>query len=47
MKTTDPELWQEIADAYADLRRTRQKGAAPPHSRPLIDLATRLREVHF
>jgi hypothetical protein len=47
VKTDDSELWQEVAEAYASLQRTRLQAARPPHIRPLIDLADRLRQVSF
>jgi hypothetical protein len=39
------ELWEEVADAYDGLERTRNHGAQPPSRATLIDLAARLEEA--
>lgn len=46
-KTKDKTLWDEVAAAYADLRRTRARGAAPPSSQGLSEIAERLREARY
>lgn len=43
-KGDDPSLWQELSDCYAALRRTKNRGASPPTSEVLRNLASRLRK---
>jgi hypothetical protein len=39
------ELWQDVRDAYAQLKRTQVQGASPIHPERLRDAADRLRKV--
>jgi hypothetical protein len=43
----DPDLWDDVADAYDDLAVTKARGHRPPRSRRLIQLSERLDRATF
>jgi hypothetical protein len=46
-KAGHKELWTEVASVYDDLRRTKVRGAHPPASAHLMNLAERLAAARY
>jgi hypothetical protein len=45
LRSSNEELWEEVADAYEAIQRTKDMAAEPPVSTNLVDLAGRLCEA--